>query len=194
MESRRAGLFVLGVGVALASMLAVLTTPAMAAPEPAVETGERDGDEEELRERLRAMEEELRGLREELERRDAAGADELAARLDELERQMGILTEELERRKVGPAYGGAVGESVHGLGPAASKVYGVEKGVSIGGYGEMLYEKFDSKADDGSDSEKTDDRPARLPARGPLLRLQVQRQDPVQLGDRVRARQHRRGG
>ena len=36
------------------------------------------------------------------------------------------------------------------MGPAASKVYGVEQGVSLGGYGEALYQDFESSRDDGS--------------------------------------------
>ena len=43
-----------------------------------------------------------------------------------------------------------------GLGPAASKVYNVERGVSIGGYGEMLYQSFASETEDGSASAKSD--------------------------------------
>ena len=37
---------------------------------------------------------------------------------------------------------------VDGFGPGASKVYGVPAGVSIGGYGEMLYERFDRRRQD----------------------------------------------
>ncbi len=33
-------------------------------------------------------------------------------------------------------------KSQYGLGPAASKVYGIERGLSIGGYGEAFYRKF----------------------------------------------------
>jgi hypothetical protein len=53
---------------------------------------------------------------------------ELARRVDQLSR-------ELDDLKLGPV---AKPESHWGFGPAASKVYGVEQGVSIGGYGEML--------------------------------------------------------
>jgi hypothetical protein len=34
--------------------------------------------------------------------------------------------------------------SEHGLGPAASKVYHAERGISIGGYGEVVYQNFSS--------------------------------------------------
>jgi hypothetical protein len=98
------------------------------------------------------MEEELRRLRQELERLRGAEASQprrierLERQMEELARQLGILTQELERRQLGAAYGAAEG-SVHGLGPAASKVYGLEQGVSIGGYGEVLYQNFEEGDD-----------------------------------------------
>jgi hypothetical protein len=58
----------------------------------------------------------------------------------QLMEQLGILGEEVERslfQEVIPP----VGESSFGLGPAASKVYGVESGISLGGYGEFLFEQ-----------------------------------------------------
>jgi hypothetical protein len=47
-------------------------------------------------------------------------------------------------------------ESQYGLGPAASKIYRTDRGLSIGGYGELLYQKFDSERDNGTDSGRTD--------------------------------------
>ncbi len=46
--------------------------------------------------------------------------------------------------------------SEQGLGPAASKVYGVERGLSFGGYGEWLYQNFDTSLDDGTPSGAID--------------------------------------
>jgi hypothetical protein len=61
--------------------------------------------------------------------------------IKEMKRQIEVLTEEMEKLKLGavaePKY-----ESFMGLGPAASKVYGVEKGLSIGGYGEIFYNNY----------------------------------------------------
>ncbi len=61
--------------------------------------------------------------------------------LQEMKRQIEILTEEIEKLKLGavaePEY-----ESFMGLGPAASKVYAVEKGLSLGGYGEVVYANY----------------------------------------------------
>jgi len=46
-------------------------------------------------------------------------------------------------------------KSAYGLGPAASKIYGVERGLSIGGYGEANYRTFvDDK--DGRDLDRAD--------------------------------------
>jgi hypothetical protein len=61
--------------------------------------------------------------------------------IPEMRRQIDVLTEEIEKLKLGavaePKY-----ESFMGLGPAASKVYAVEKGLSIGGYGEVFYNNY----------------------------------------------------
>lgn len=60
-------------------------------------------------------------------------------RLEELERKVEVLTREAERERFGDVFI-EVGESRYGMGPSASKVYYKEQGVSIGGYGEGLYE------------------------------------------------------
>lgn len=71
----------------------------------------------------------------------------------EMERKIEILTQELEKSKLGevtePTY-----KSAFGLAPAASKVYHVSRGVSIGGYGEMTVQDFAARKDDGSISGK----------------------------------------
>jgi len=61
-------------------------------------------------------------------------------RIAELERTVGVLADELERTRSElagleePELG-----SQYGLGPAASQVYGIAEGLSIGGYGEINY-------------------------------------------------------
>ena len=68
--------------------------------------------------------------------------------IKEIKKQIEVLTEEMEKLKLGavaePKY-----ESFMGLGPAASKIYSLGKGLSIGGYGEVRYSNY-------SDSTKTD--------------------------------------
>jgi hypothetical protein len=61
-------------------------------------------------------------------------------RVSELERKVELLTDELARTRqdIAVPEDEAALESEWGLGPAASKVYGLSRGLSIGGYAEML--------------------------------------------------------
>lgn len=79
-----------------------------------------------------------------------------STRVSEIERRQGILAEEMEELRLGRAAVRAdVGE--HGFGPAASKVYRQDQGVSLGGYGELRYQGFSSTRDDGSRSGAIDE-------------------------------------
>src|SRR6185503_11212175 len=74
-------------------------------------------------------------------------------------RQIDVLTREIENLKSAapektPEASGNQGS--FGLGPAASKIYGVTRGVSIGGYGEAIYQNFDRRRDDREPSDRTD--------------------------------------
>ena len=60
-------------------------------------------------------------------------------RIDELEKKVDALTRQTEQNTFGNLFT-PVGDQKFGMGPAASKVYSTEQGVSIGGYGEALYE------------------------------------------------------
>jgi hypothetical protein len=73
-------------------------------------------------------------------------------KLDELERQIQVLAEELEKLKLGDVAEEKSPTGQYGFAPSASKVYGIEKGVSIGGYGEVVFQDFATQRDDGSDS------------------------------------------
>ena len=69
-------------------------------------------------------------------------------RVAELERKVDVLMQEIERIRLG-----AVAETTSyaarpGFAPGASKVYGIAKGLSIGGYGEMLAQRPDRKRED----------------------------------------------
>ncbi|HET6277276.1 MAG TPA: hypothetical protein VFG08_00685, partial [Candidatus Polarisedimenticolia bacterium] len=111
-------------------------------------------DEADTERRLRELEELVATLRAEIERfRDGAGG---SATVEELERKIDALTLDIERLRIGKAAIPAAGDSTHGFGPAASKVYAIEQGVSIGGYGEMLYQSFDDRRDDGVASGGSD--------------------------------------
>lgn len=77
------------------------------------------------------------------------------AKIEELERQIRILAEEIEDLKMADVVE-PVEDIERGLGPSASKVYQVDRGVSVGGYGELLYENFASEREDSAPSEETD--------------------------------------
>jgi len=85
------------------------------------------------------------------------GARERAdsARLAELERRVDALTRELERVELGADVVQAETPAM-GLGPAAAKVYHVDRGVSIAGYGEVLYENFARELEDGRPASSAD--------------------------------------
>ncbi len=82
-----------------------------------------------------------------------------AAEVGELARRIDLLAAELEKLRLGESAPEttAQGAGAAGFGPAASKIYAVAQGLSIGGYGEMLYQGFDSKRDDGAASGKKDE-------------------------------------
>ncbi len=63
--------------------------------------------------------------------------------IDELQRKMDILGQEIEKVKLGAAASDPVADQMqYGFGPAASKVYRSKPGISLGGYGELLFEQF----------------------------------------------------
>ena len=96
----------------------------------------------------------------------APSPEELAnqKRIEELERKLAVLAEELQALRAGeqaeqaptPAPDQPAPEGATGLAPAASKVYAKQRGVSIGGYGEMMYENYDGTRDDGAPSGTRD--------------------------------------
>ncbi|HXV75701.1 MAG TPA: hypothetical protein VD788_05225 [Candidatus Polarisedimenticolaceae bacterium] len=102
----------------------------------------------ELEARLVELERTLETLR--------AESDVPTERIEELERAIAVLSHEVEDLKLGDAATVTSDRGSFGLGPAASKVYRSERGVSVGGYGEMLYESFDDARQDGQPSDAID--------------------------------------
>lgn len=93
-----------------------------------------------------------------------ARLDSLARRLEgaegpraaDLERQLDAVLRELERVRVAAAPETPVSEEGEfGFAPAASRVYRTPTGVSLGGYGEILFESFADEREDGSPSGRT---------------------------------------
>lgn len=103
--------------------------------------------EAETEERLEQLEAQVRELQEEL--RDTT-------RTEELRRQLEVVLLEIERMRLGRDVAVQADTSIFGLAPAASKVYQVDEGVSIGGYGEILYESFAAERQDGQPASSTD--------------------------------------
>ncbi len=65
-----------------------------------------------------------------------------AARIDEQERRLYMVTAELPNLKNESAVEAPEYTSSFGFGPAASKVYHLNKGLSIGGYGEGQFKQY----------------------------------------------------
>ncbi|MFN7988522.1 MAG: ABC transporter C-terminal domain-containing protein [Thermoanaerobaculia bacterium] len=105
-----------------------------------------------LEERIGKLEKQLAETRAELAAARGGPSD---ARLKELEHALEVLTKEIEALKLGEAAAPEAPAARIALGPAASRVYGAKKGVSIGGYGEFLYQGFGSSREDGSPSDET---------------------------------------
>ena len=128
---------------------------AVAAPPPTPESGKSSpGAENEAR--LKELEAKIRELASAIEALKQSGAGVEAGKIAELESKIDILTRELERLRLGEAAAPSATESRFGLGPAASKVYRVNRGVSVGGYGELACQNFDSSLDDGTASSEAD--------------------------------------
>lgn len=78
-----------------------------------------------------------------------------ASNVKQLERKTDILSQEVEKLRTNLAIPEeAKYKSMYGLGPAASKIYQVGKGLSIGGYGEANYQAFVS--DKGKNKNNAD--------------------------------------
>lgn len=103
---------------------------------------------EELRKQVQALQAEVARLK-------AAGAD--GNRLAELERRIDLLAAEIEKSRTGGAAEAepVAEQPVPGFGPAASKVYAKPHGVSVGGYGEAVYDNASEERQDGEPSGAT---------------------------------------
>lgn len=115
-------------------------------------TATGQAQEEPASQRVERLEQEVRALREQLTAlRSASDSTALA----ELRRQIEAITREIEGMRLGEEIV-AEPEGRFGFGPAASKVYRVAQGVSIGGYGEIVYENFAGERQDGVAAGRTD--------------------------------------
>jgi hypothetical protein len=77
------------------------------------------------------------------------------AKVTELERQMEALSREVESLRLGNVADTVAAPGRHAVG--SLKVYAVPRGVSLGGYGDMLYQNFGKEMEDGSPSGALDE-------------------------------------
>ena len=122
--------------VALATLICMGGTPQLA-------RAADDDRIQQLEQQMLQMQQELTALKEERQQEQ-----------EEATRRTSLLAEEVENLRTSltvPDFEPLTMEdSIYGLGPAASKIYGVERGLSIGGYGEAFYRK------DVSDKSRSD--------------------------------------
>ncbi len=79
-------------------------------------------------------------------------------RIGELERKIEVLAGEVERLRLGEAAEEPALLPELGLGPAAAKIYKKSpKRVSVGGYGEMTYQNFRGRKQNGTTAGKADE-------------------------------------
>jgi len=120
-------------------------------------------DSESITDRIQQLEQKLKQLEKVLNaetpvRESTASSTEgPEQQIEELRRQLLILAGEIEKLRSGEEEVEVTSEQAAsmGLGPSAAKVYRKKQGVSIAGYGEMLYENFSSKNETGSSVDKT---------------------------------------
>jgi hypothetical protein len=110
-----------------------------------------ESEREALERRIEELEKEIESLK----RKESGQSAE--ADVQELERRIDLLASEIEKMRTGGAAEVDATEGERGFGPAASKVYRIERGVSIGGYGEMLFQGFGDERQDGAASGRTNE-------------------------------------
>ena len=113
---------------------------------------------QQLEQQLQAMQRAMTAMQGELESLRAEHKQEQEREAEQTRRQ-NVLAEEVDNLRTSltlPDFQPlSMEDSVYGLGPAASKIYGVEQGLSIGGYGEAFYRK-DVSDKTRSDRDTTD--------------------------------------
>lgn len=91
--------------------------------------------------------------------KDEDRIQELEKKIEELRGQLTVLATEVEKLRSGEEEVVVLEDTQRqslGLGPSAATVYTKKQGVSIAGYGEMVYEDFDHEEDNGTPSEEID--------------------------------------
>lgn len=102
--------------------------------------------------RIQELERRLESVTDELQELRSQGIAE--DRLKSIEEKIGVLADEIENIKQAAVIEEPTYEQVFGRAPAASKVYLVDQGLSIGGYGELAISQFIEDADNIIDAQR----------------------------------------
>jgi len=103
-------------------------------------------------ERIEQLEKKLQNVTEELQELKSSGMTD--DRLQSIEDKISVLAEEIDNIKSASVVSDPTYEQVYGAAPAASKVYLKDKGLSIGGYGELLVGQVRQDEDNVVDAQR----------------------------------------
>lgn len=103
-------------------------------------------------ERIEQLEKKLQSVTQELQELKSEGVAN--DRLQSIEDKLSVLAEEIDNIKSASVVPEPTYEEAHGAGPAASKVYLKDKGLSIGGYGELLVGQVREDANNVVDAQR----------------------------------------
>ena len=111
-----------------------------------------DDETETQDERIERLEKRLESVTNELRQLKSEGTPD--DRLQSIEEKLNILAEEIDNIKQASVVEEPSYEAVYGAGPAASKVYLKDRGLSIGGYGELLVGQVRDDKDNIVDAQR----------------------------------------
>ncbi|MGR8978658.1 MAG: hypothetical protein ACU84H_01000 [Gammaproteobacteria bacterium] len=119
---------------------------------------EKPGTMEEMWKIIEAQQKQIDEMKKKMEVAEMASAQKAPEKVENLERKTDVLTEEVEKLRTNLVIPEETKyKSMYGLGPAASKVYQVGKGLSLGGYGEANYQAIvddETGKNDNADFER----------------------------------------
>ncbi len=111
-----------------------------------------DDETETQDERIEQLEKKLQSVTQELQELKTGGVPN--DKLQSIEDKLSILAEEIDNIKSASVVSDPTYEQVYGAAPAASKVYLKDKGLSIGGYGELLVGQVRQDEDNIVDAQR----------------------------------------
>ena len=144
---------------AVVAILVIVAGFAPAAADDATSGAAAPAEVEALKRRIADLEAQIARLRQEMARLGGgqasgtpAGPGSIETRIAALEREIAALGASVPAPAAAGARAGAVPRSVNGFGPGASRPFVAKRGLTFGGYGTGLYEKFTEHRDDDTDA------------------------------------------